>query len=83
MHFCIVYHEISHKWFEFVGKSSHKWDIHDTLGDDHCIDFLPHAPLNWLKISNLTFPNHFLADDDDMTDLAEAIMEDCDGEVGD
>jgi len=23
----------------------------------------------------------FIADDDDMTDLAEAIMEDCDGEV--
>lgn len=25
----------------------------------------------------------FIADDDDMTDLAEAIMEDCDGEVSD
>lgn len=24
-----------------------------------------------------------VADDDDMTDLAEAIMEDCDGEVSD
>lgn len=24
----------------------------------------------------------FIVDDDDMTDLAEAIMEDCDGEVG-
>ena len=26
--------------------------------------------------------NFFIVDDDDMTDLAEAIMEDCDGEVG-
>ena len=41
----------------------------------YCFFFQTQATIRFLLMFS------FITDDDDMTDLAEAIMEDCDGEV--